>query len=410
MLGQVLFALASVLGVRLLTELLTPAAYGELALALTLVTLAQQTGFGPLSAAISRLYPRAITGGGARSLGAAVSRSAVGVGLAFAAMGGTVAIVALVTSANPRFPFLFAVASLVGIAAGIDSNAEALGTAARKRIQVSMHQAMRGLLRFGAAAVGAAIHPSSIGALLGYLAGTVVTSMSHVHFTSDALARGHSSDSEQVARFRADILRYGWPFVAWGMFTWLQFASDRWALEVFASTDQVGLYNALFQIGFYPVTLVSTVIITYAQPILFQRFEEDRGDAFRWCLRGAVLLAVLTLVATAVMYAFHGIVGGLLLGPEFRGTSNYLPWMVLAAGLYAAGQGLALGPLLLGRSRSLLWPILISTSTGTLLTFWLANLWGLPGVVLANCLYGAGHVLVMGHQYWRSSIVAKHGP
>ena len=55
-LGQVTAILGSLAGVRLLTELLDPAAYGELALGLTLASLVNQTVLGPLSNGITRFY------------------------------------------------------------------------------------------------------------------------------------------------------------------------------------------------------------------------------------------------------------------------------------------------------------------------------------------------------------------
>ncbi len=55
-LGQAMAVLGVLVGVRLLTELLDPAAYGELALGMTVATLVNQTVLGPLSNGVTRFY------------------------------------------------------------------------------------------------------------------------------------------------------------------------------------------------------------------------------------------------------------------------------------------------------------------------------------------------------------------
>jgi O-antigen/teichoic acid export membrane protein len=55
-LGQLAAVSGALLGVRLLTELLDPAAYGELALAMTVATLVNQVLLGPIGGGITRFY------------------------------------------------------------------------------------------------------------------------------------------------------------------------------------------------------------------------------------------------------------------------------------------------------------------------------------------------------------------
>ncbi len=55
-LGQAAGALGAIAGVRLITHRLTPTAYGELALGMTVATLSQQTLLAPLSGASQRFF------------------------------------------------------------------------------------------------------------------------------------------------------------------------------------------------------------------------------------------------------------------------------------------------------------------------------------------------------------------
>jgi O-antigen/teichoic acid export membrane protein len=143
---------------------------------------------------------------------------------------------------------------------------------------------------------------------------------------------------------------------------------------------------------------------------VFQRYEEDSLGAFRLCGFGVAALAAMAVIATMMMAMVHGMVGEILLGSEFRAETGYLPWMILAAGLFACGQGLALGPLMLNRSRKLLIPIVWSTSLGTIATVLLARRYGIPGVILANVIYGLIHLLTMGYLFLVSRAEIKRAP
>ena len=58
LIGQGAAVLGSIVGVRVMTGLLNPAAYGELALGMTAATLVNQTILGPLLNGVSRFYAR----------------------------------------------------------------------------------------------------------------------------------------------------------------------------------------------------------------------------------------------------------------------------------------------------------------------------------------------------------------
>ncbi|MGB5196552.1 MAG: hypothetical protein WBN64_05740, partial [Candidatus Deferrimicrobium sp.] len=72
--GQAAAVAGGLFGVRLLTELMEPAAYGELALGMTVATLVNQTVLGPLSNGATRFYAPAAEAGDLTGYLAAVRR------------------------------------------------------------------------------------------------------------------------------------------------------------------------------------------------------------------------------------------------------------------------------------------------------------------------------------------------
>lgn len=68
---------------------------------------------------------------------------------------------------------------------------------------------------------------------------------------------------------------YSKTFVFFNSFTWILARSDRRALEIHASTQDVGFYVVLIQLGYTPISILTGLMTTLIGPILFQR----SGDA-----------------------------------------------------------------------------------------------------------------------------------
>jgi O-antigen/teichoic acid export membrane protein len=182
------------------------------------------------------------------------------------------------------------------------------------------------------------------------------------------------------------------PFAVWGLFTWLQGASDRWALQALTSSSQVGLYAIVAQIGAYPLTLVGAMVYQVAGPIIYARVGTGgdpaglRSAAYTCSLLAAGIVGV-TLVLVAIAAVAHREIFDLLVAPEFRGVSVLLPIAVASAGLFNAGQILTLVPLASGNSRNLLAPKIGTAGVAVALNVGAAYMFGVAGVVTAGLIF-----------------------
>ena len=249
--------------------------------------------------------------------------------------------------------------------------------------------------RLGALALIGLWGPTSINALWGYSLGAALVFLSQLTFFRRHITTGISAVSQaasNTANWAAKLTDYAHPFASWGLFTWAQMASDRWAVEIFASTAQVGLYTALYQIGFYPVTLLSTAMVQFAAPILFSRAGDGKVPAriaqtarLIWLLLAASLGA--TLVGTIFSWFFHDFIFSLFVPIQYRSISFLLPVTVLAGGLFAAGQVAVLQVLSSSASRSLIAPKNGTAILGVILNFAGVYWFGLPGLVWAGAVF-----------------------
>jgi O-antigen/teichoic acid export membrane protein len=189
-----------------------------------------------------------------------------------------------------------------------------------------------------------------------------------------------------------EIWRFSWPFSTWGVFSWLQQVSDRWALGLFGTTAEVGAYAVVFQLGYTPIGLLTGLMMTLIGPILYARVG-DASDRMRLAGANTVIYQLvrvnlaLTAIAFAVAFFLHKMIFHFLTSPEFRADSYLLPWVVLAGGLFAAGQFLLIKLGLELRSKD---QISIKIGTAVIgITANLAGAWlfGVEGVAAALVVF-----------------------
>jgi O-antigen/teichoic acid export membrane protein len=392
--GQAAATLGALVGVRLLTGMLSPELYGELALGMTLVILVSQVVLGPLGGAVLRFFAPASEAHEMANFLAALRRllgKATGVVLLLA----VATCLMLLLTGQSNWLWLGIAAFGFALVSGYNCTLDGMQNAMRQRPIVAWHQALASWARFLAAAMMVLwLGATSAVAMLGYvLAGLLVLYSQWWFFRRSVrpTTKLISNGARLPRRWETQMFAYAWPFAIWGTFTWAQMASDRWALQIFASIHEVGLYTVLYQLGYYPITLLTGLMVQLVAPVFFQR-AGDASDPSRirqvhdlnnWLTIVALLL---TGIAALLAYTLHGRIFAWLVAPEYRAISWLLPGMVLAGGLFAAGQ-IAVIYLLSGtKTRSLIAPKIVTSVVGVLMNMVGAAWFGIWGVVVGSII------------------------
>ncbi|HOH63402.1 MAG: lipopolysaccharide biosynthesis protein [Sedimentisphaerales bacterium] len=398
--GQAATVLGAVVGIRILTAVLPPDSYGRLALGMTVATLATQTVLGPLGNAAMRFFAPAREAGALRSYFAAVKRLLLE---ASGAMGVLAFVLILILDLTGHWEWvgLVLAATLFALVSGYNSVLNGMQNAARQRAIVALHHGLATWGRFLlAAGMVLWLGAGTTIAMLGYAAAMIIVLGSQGWFFRRTLSCGQAcvpSEAPQE-RWRIEILTYAWPFAIWGFPAWVQMVSDRWALQGFCSTEDVGRYAALYQLGYYPITICTNLMVQLVAPVFFQR-AGDASDlsrverVYRLNRKLTVAALALTAVATLMAWAWHDPIVRFLVAAEYRTISGLLPGMVLAGGLFASGQ-LAVVSLLSGvQTRALVLPKVATAVLGVVLNILGAALFGTPGVVAAMVLAAAVYLI-----------------
>ncbi|MBU2623826.1 MAG: lipopolysaccharide biosynthesis protein [Proteobacteria bacterium] len=398
-LGQAMSVVGSLIGVRLLTELLDPAAYGELALGMTVATLVNQAVLGPLSNGVMRFYAPAVEQDDFGSYLNAVKR------LVLSATGGTAILILIVVAglliADQTKMIGIAIAAFIfAILSGYNSILSGIQNAARQRAIVALHQGMESWARFLiAAGLLMWLSATSTMAIVGYAVAAVLVLGSQYVFFSRIVPKDVTGQNKKGA-WQKEMWNFSWPISIFGMFTWLQLVSDRWALNLYSTVQDVGLYAVVFLLGYYPMSIVTGVAMQFFAPIFYNR-AGDANDSLRTANvnRLSYYLTGLTLAVTScaflLSYLFHMKIFRLFVAKEYASVSHLLPWMLLAGGLFAAGQSISLNLQSQMKTRIMMVPKIITALLGVFLNIAGAYLYGTSGIVMAGVLFSASYFLWM---------------
>lgn len=395
--GHATAFLGAVIGVRIMTEFLDPSAYGELSLGLTIATLVNQTILGPLGNGASRFYTLANQKNDLLMYFYALKEL-------FLAALFLVSILFLIFTWALYFlnhssfiPILIS-SILFSIASGINSIFVGIQNAARQRRFVAFCQGIDPWIRILFAVMFFVIFTNRADiAMYGFTFATVLLVAAQVYKLKMGSLDGGYEKSNQ---WRFQIWKYSWPFCAWGIFTWLQLASDRWALEYAGSDGDVGLYVVLYQLGFYPISVMTGLMTQFLSPILFERVSENNLKqeikGVNDFIRRLVLIALLlTLVCSGLAFKWHLEIFEIVVAKEYYSVSYLLPWMILAGGIFGAGQVVALNLMTLQQTVPMLMPKIVTALVGLIMNLIGAVYFGIAGVVAGGVIFSVLYFLWM---------------
>jgi O-antigen/teichoic acid export membrane protein len=392
-LGQTLAGLGGLAGVKMLTRAMSPTAYGEFSLALTGAIVAQQCVGGPLGQAAMRFYTASREEGCTSAYFRALHRlMAKGSGLLLGA--GILVFIACLFSGHTEKTSWIALTVVLAVATGYNIVFDAIQSGSRNRAVVAFHQAALQWLRpLAALALFALVSSGLSSALWGYVAATLLVIGSQTAFLVRLVKPSHTRSAAPPARgMERKLLDYAWPFASWGLLAWGQMASDRWFLEIFRDAPSVAAYTVCYQLGYYPMILVSTAISNLAAPIVFEiagaGTENARLDAASQANRMHIqALVVLTVVVTTVFALFHSSIFRLLTTSTYAPYSPYVPVLAASAGIFAIAQAASLVFLISARSAELTSAKCLPAIAGLVLNMAGAYWFGVAGAVAATLLF-----------------------
>ena len=425
--GQVGMAVGGLFAIKLLTLMLSPAEFGQLAIANTVVLLIGANIFGPIGQGFMRFWSISQHRNEIEKY-SCLSRKYLKRLLGLVAVFSFVFGLILYLIKLHDWSLLIMLATLTGAMTGWTGVRLNMLMAARKRKAVALVNSVAAFMKpLLAAGLLYILFKDAWVVMCGFLVSMGIvgwyTEKYYIHMVRSTVASQPVRNNlpSEKNRLGHEILKFAWPFFIWGIFSWLHQSCDRWALQVFEGADTVGVYAVINQLALYPLIFGSGFLSTFFLPIAYDRagkMESTQSikSANKVILAMIAFYAVGTAVLILLFSQFHRPLVLFISNDQFVELSYLLPWLTAAWALYYLGQMLSGYGLLANRPHVYILPISVSGIIAAGLTFLLADTNGPVGVVLALGIAGGLYAswflilavrMITTHQVKDSSPLAK---
>lgn len=394
--GQLLALAGGFVSIKVLTNLMGPEGYGQLALGLTIAGVLNMYVYGPVANVVARFFAAyrekrelevyfSVLKKFHKTLGVAITILAV--------VAGAIADIRL----GREWAFIIMLSLLFGVVGGVNASSLFLLNAIRERKVVALHQGADAWLRIGLSVTFLCLfRNTAYFALLGYLMGTFLVTVSQNVFASknEELRRNWRKVSVN-GKLEKDTSReffgYAAPFLLFAGFAAISMYADRWILQGLFGERDVGIYSAIYSIANAPVTLLFTMTNQLMVPIIFERAGTmttvEQAESTASLLRITVILATLAvLFISFVTYLFSEPIVRIFTSRAFASQHAILWVFVLGLSIFNIGQLLSIKGLYFNRPKIYLWPKGLQAGSFLLSAYFFAKQLGIMGVALALCV------------------------
>jgi O-antigen/teichoic acid export membrane protein len=383
--GQAVAVVARIVGLRLVTERVTPEVFGQVVLLLGLATLGTNLFCIPILSALVRYFPDAARGGNVGGLRGLVRALLVPRTLAVAgllAVGG-----ALWTrfDAAGTSAWAFVCVALMLVLDVVRLFESTLLNAARRQTAYSLWYAADALTRpLLAVAVILVLGPTSTSLLIGYVIAIALGNFAFRGTRVFGAADEVSAPPAWRVEMRAAILRYAGPMIPLALLGWVISLSDRYVLAGLTSPDQTGIYAASYGLASAPFIMLGQFLSLTLRPVYFDAVVQgDRRRERRVLLAWMAAVALALAVGMGLVIEFANPIVRFVLGEAFWGAADLLPWIALAYGLQAVQQLFEHVIQALHSTRRLLVIHALGAATAVALFFLLIPRYGANGAAMA---------------------------
>jgi O-antigen/teichoic acid export membrane protein len=391
--GQLMSAIALLAGIRVLTELVTPDIYGQVALLNGFVALGVTLFSYPFICAGMRILPECLNKGERAALYAVVTRltvRATALAIGLLVLGGMA--YSYFSHSDVGLFMLAGVLLMVTVRRELGIQ---LLIGERKQRGASLWQTSDSILRpLLAIALVWWAGPKAGWVLLGYILASMVSN------TAWSLALGAKPDKNKrpiIARnFRSEVWAYALPLIPIELIFWVNGLGDRYVIGYLMTAAEVGLYAATYMIINEAFNRSAMVLLRTFQPVYFQSCSENRikeGFKILWIWIGSVV--AVGVIGVSLLLTTKDWVATVVLAKSYHSAVELMPAIAIGCALHALGTVVAQPLLANKRTRLFLLGRICGAVTAAISIPLMVKNYGLPGAAMANPIYFGVEALVL---------------
>lgn len=339
--GQVVSALGALVGIRLLTEFMQPATFGNLSLLMGVAVLAHGFSTTPLMQSILRFYPACANNGTTGYLRRISMRVLLGICAA-------VGVILLVGWHFWRARYggsiwTGAILALMLLVDGLRGLEITLLNAARRQAPMALWIALEAWLRPVVAVLLLFwVGESAEVVLGGYLCaslGLILLFRFALNTNPDVAECPKATVPIHEADLANRMARYAFPLVPLALVGWISAQADRYLIGGMIDLGAAGIYSAMYGLVSRPFLLAGTAVEQTLRPVLYQAIADGNEQKARLVeRRWLFILVAVCAVGTAGFMLLHQTLSALLLAESYRNYSYLMPWLAVGYSFLIVGQ------------------------------------------------------------------------
>ena len=387
-LGQVLSAVAAVISIRIMTELLSPEEFGRLTLLVGAAGLVLGLVSTPRLQAVIRYYPDEkkkerlwlLRRTAARLINILLIAAAVIITLG----GGIIS-----SSTNNRWYTGILIAALLFMDAIYEFEQVFLNAGRRQRCSAVMQAANAWSKPLAAICIVLLLDSSAESALFGYVIGSglvlvVRKIVNRIEIDGNKRHSLTQKELEYQIQLSNVIKRYAFPLVPLAVFGWLSGMGDRYIIAEILPMSDVGLYAAIYGLSSRPFIMMSAIIEQTLRPVLYNAISENDAQKIESVKKRMVLITIGGVIVGVISFVLlKEIAAYLFLSAKFRSASVLMPWIALGYGFFCISTVFTRFCYAFDSTRYVLVLTVVGSLIGIVVLIPAAFFFGLSGAVFA---------------------------
>lgn len=194
---------------------------------------------------------------------------------------------------------------------------------------------------------------------------------------------------------------FSMPLLIWAVFSWLQLYTTIWALQYFATTQEVGYFNLINTIAvIIPAQLVG-IIGTFIVPIMYQNEKKNFGYTKEKTKQILIYLSLIFSGIFFIMLFAHQFIVGILASDQYIEYSWILPYLFLAASLSNIAVIFTYEFFVYKKTKELLPAQIIPSIIGVICAVILIQEYKILGALYTMLIISLSYLVIMGSSYYK---------
>ena len=198
-----------------------------------------------------------------------------------------------------------------------------------------------------------------------------------------------SSQKEMFSK----LFRYVLPFLIWGFSGWLQLNGEKWIINGFLSTADVGIYAIMMAIVNGLIIIPNNIINDFATPIIFKQYAdlnniENVKTGFHYIRINMLVIFSISVLSTIITYFLGREFISLVSNKYYTVYWYLLPLLCFGTGMFLTGQAHTVLGMALNLPNKYLPPKILIGIISVILNVYLIKNFGINGVAYTVLIVG----------------------